>query len=94
MPLQGRVPCHLQSPHIAKAHARITTANALDKARRQADDGGYAAARQTIEQALVTAKAAGASCGADDPLVENLVEQLSECASLTTINLNRCIKVS
>jgi len=68
-----------QSPHIAKAHARITTANALDKARRQADDGGYAAARQTIEQALVTAKAAGASCGADDPLVENLVEQLSEC---------------
>jgi ubiquitin/Mg-chelatase subunit ChlD len=68
-----------QNQMIILAYARNATANALDKARKQADGGNYAVAKQTIEQALATAKTAGDSCGADHPLVENLVKQLSEC---------------
>ena len=81
-----------QSVHIAKAHARIATANALDAARRQADGGAYAEAKSTIEAALVTAKAVGSlpACGADDPLVGGGTSHVPHsCTRLASQNLTQ-----
>jgi hypothetical protein len=68
-----------QNVAISRAHARIAAATAMDEARKQADSGSYDQARTTIDQVLLTVNRSK-TIGEEDLLVDNLLEQLTECS--------------